>query len=310
MPKIDLPDGWVHQAYCFEVDRPTSTPAISSHQGARRYAWNWGLNLVEEQSMARGAYRLLALRQGASMSEADQWAKTMVPVPWTKEALRRTWNEAKDLACAKSEDEAGQAADDIAARKVLMGLATRQGASRTEARDFAYMVVPQTGWWQQNSKEACSSAFEALGQAFKNYFDALSGKRKGAGVGWPRYKSRRGRQSVSFTTGVIKVLDRHHVQVPVVGTLRVKEPTDKLRLRLASGTARVLRATLVTGGGRTNVSFSVIAERDAEPVKTFETKSQDFFCRSLWTVGLLIQATVGSLGGEGRRPQKRRGLAA
>ncbi|MHB8296479.1 MAG: hypothetical protein ACYDH5_18070, partial [Acidimicrobiales bacterium] len=26
--------------------------------------------------------------------------------------------------------------------------------------------------------------------------------------------------------------------------------------------------------------------RDAEPVKTFETKSQDFFCRSLWTVGL------------------------
>ncbi|MHB8295631.1 MAG: hypothetical protein ACYDH5_13610, partial [Acidimicrobiales bacterium] len=32
---------------------------------------------------------------------------------------------------------------------------------------------------------------------------------------------------------------------------------------------------------------------EAEPVKTFETKSQDFFCRSLWTVGLLIQATVG-----------------
>ncbi|MHB8296497.1 MAG: AfsR/SARP family transcriptional regulator, partial [Acidimicrobiales bacterium] len=44
---------------------------------------------------------------------------------------------------------------------------------------------------------------------------------------------------------------------------------------------------------------------EPEPVKTFETKSQDFFCRSLWTVGLLIQATVGSLGGEGRRPQKR-----
>ncbi|MHB8295384.1 MAG: hypothetical protein ACYDH5_12315 [Acidimicrobiales bacterium] len=143
MPKIDLPDGWVHQAYRFEVDRPTGTPAIASHEGARRYAWNWGLSLVEEQTGAREAYRLLALRQGASTTEADQWTRTMMPVPWSREALRRTWNETK-----------------------------------------------------------------------------------------------------------------------------------------------------------------------AEPVKTFETKSQDFFCRSLWTVGLLIQETVGSLGGEGRRPQKRRGLAA
>jgi hypothetical protein len=47
-----------------------------------------------------------------------------------------------------------------------------------------------------------------------------------------------------------------------------------------------------------------------EPVKTFETSCQDFFCVSLVMVGLLIQATVGSLGGVGRRPQKRCGLAA
>jgi len=33
-----------------------------------------------------------------------------------------------------------------------------------------------------------------------------------------------------------------------------------------------------------------------EPVKAFETEAQDFFCRSVWMVGLLIQATVGSLG--------------
>lgn len=48
----------------------------------------------------------------------------------------------------------------------------------------------------------------------------------------------------------------------------------------------------------------------AEPVKAFETRSQDFFCASVWMVGLLIHATVGSLGGVGRRPQKRCGLAA
>jgi hypothetical protein len=49
---------------------------------------------------------------------------------------------------------------------------------------------------------------------------------------------------------------------------------------------------------------------NTEPVKTFETSCQDFFCVSLVMVGLLIQATVGSLGGVGRRPQKRCGLAA
>jgi hypothetical protein len=47
-----------------------------------------------------------------------------------------------------------------------------------------------------------------------------------------------------------------------------------------------------------------------EPVKAFETRTQDVFCVSVWMVGLLIQATAGSLGGVGRRPQKRRGLAA
>ena len=48
----------------------------------------------------------------------------------------------------------------------------------------------------------------------------------------------------------------------------------------------------------------------AEPVKTFETSSQSFFCASFSIVGLLIHATVGSLGGEGRRWRKRPGLAA
>ena len=55
--------------------------------------------------------------------------------------------------------------------------------------------------------------------------------------------------------------------------------------------------------------FQPVAVR-AESVKAFETSLQDFFCVSVLMVGLLIQATVGSLGGVGRRPQNRRGLAA
>jgi hypothetical protein len=48
----------------------------------------------------------------------------------------------------------------------------------------------------------------------------------------------------------------------VIGGLRVKEPTHKLGLRLSRGTARILRATLVSDGATTFVSFSVLVRRD------------------------------------------------
>ena len=222
MGKLEVPPGWACQAYRFEVDRPSRHQSISSHEGARRFAWNWGLGLVEDRLDARSAYRVLALRQGATADEATAWAKEMVPVPWSLPALRRIWNQEKDD------------------------------------------VAP---WWAENSKECYSSAFEALSVAFKNYFDSRSGARRGSRVGWPQTKRRGGRQSVAFTTGAIAVLDRHHVRLPVNGKLRVKEPTDKLRVRLAAGAARILRATLTTEGSRTYASFAVIAKRSA-PART------------------------------------------
>jgi len=217
MGRLEIPPGWVCQAYRFEVDRPSRHRSISSHEGARRFAWNWGLGLVESQLHARSTYRVLALRQGATAEEATAWAREMAPVPWSLPALRRIWNQEKN---------------DIAP------------------------------WWAENSKECYSAAFEALGAAFKNYFDSRSGTRSGSRVGWPKYKRRGGRQSVAFTTGAIAVLGRHSVQLPVIGRLRVKEPTTKLGERLLAGTARILRATLTSNGQKTFLSFSVLARRD------------------------------------------------
>lgn len=42
---------------------------VPSHTGARRFAWNYMLWLIEEQLHARETFRLLALRQGASLDE-------------------------------------------------------------------------------------------------------------------------------------------------------------------------------------------------------------------------------------------------
>ena len=252
MTKINLPPGWVHRAYRFEVDRPSRHPAIPSHEGAKRFAWNWALGVVEEQLQAKEALRVLALRQGARMVEAEDFATRAATIPALVELneQRRKDHEARV--------QAGK-------RNGPYHPVSEWCPWSAEAMRFIWNRTKDAvaTWWAENSKEAYSSAFEALASAFMNYFGSLSGKRKGLRVGWPRHKARRGRQSVSFTTGAVKILDHHHVQLPVIGRLRVKEPTDKLRLRIEAGTARVLRATLVSEGGKTYVSFAVIATRAA-----------------------------------------------
>ena len=251
MGKIDLPPGWAHQAYRFEVDRPGRCPAVPSHTGAKRFAWNYMLGVVNEQCGARETFRILALRQGAGAEEAQDWAEKMCTIPclvelnekrskdheariaagnarpgeyrpvsewcpWTKEAMRYLWNRVKDE------------------------------------------VAP---WWAVNSKECYSSAFESLARAFEDHFGSRDGTRAGPRVGWPNSKRRSGRQSVAFSTGVLGVVDRHHIRLPVVGELRVKEPTDKLRLKIEAGGARILRATLVSEGAKTYVVFGVLVNR-------------------------------------------------
>ncbi len=263
MSRFQIPDGWRQQAYKFCLDDgERADPAEASHLGARRFAFNFGRRLVTDQLHARNTYRVLALRQGASAKDANTWAQTMVPVPWSQAAMRRIWNDTKDLITARDDAEREAAVENIHAREVLEALALRQGARATEARNYADRVIPTVGWWKENSKEAYSSGFEAAATAFKNYFASKSGTRNGTPVGWPKPKARyRGRASVSFTTGAIGIVDRHHVQLPVIGVRRTKEPTDKLRLKLKDESAKILRATLSQEGGERFVSFNVIVKR-------------------------------------------------
>ncbi|MGC8513139.1 MAG: RNA-guided endonuclease TnpB family protein [Acidimicrobiales bacterium] len=233
------------------MDRPSRHPAIPSHTGAKRFAWNFMLNVVEEQCRAREALRVLALRQGAGMEDAQAWAERMCAVPYLAELneKRRKDHEAKVAA--------GQ-------RTGSYHCVSEWCPWSAEAMRYLWnrMKDEVAPWWAENSKECYSSAFEALAAAFHDHFASRDGTRKGLHVGWPNHKRRRGRQSVSFTTGAVAVLDRHHVQLPVIGVLRVKEPTTKLRCKIEAGGARILRSTLTTEGAKTYVSFGVQATRE------------------------------------------------
>jgi putative transposase len=87
----------VYQAFRFELcPNNLAWSALSSHAGAARFAYNWGLATVSAHMMAYESCRVMALRQGAGAVEAKDWAKAMVgPLPCTLPALRREWNRAK-----------------------------------------------------------------------------------------------------------------------------------------------------------------------------------------------------------------------
>jgi helix-turn-helix protein len=67
----------VIQAYRFALDpTPRQRPALASHCGAARFAYNWGLHLVKQRLEER---------------QTDP----IVQVPWTLPQLRLEWNRAK-----------------------------------------------------------------------------------------------------------------------------------------------------------------------------------------------------------------------
>ena len=87
----------VFQAFRFELcPNNLARSALSSHAGAARFAYNWGLATVSAHMAGYESCRVLALRQGAGGVEAKDWASEVVgPLPCTLPALSREWNRAK-----------------------------------------------------------------------------------------------------------------------------------------------------------------------------------------------------------------------
>jgi putative transposase len=121
-------------------------------------------------------------------------------------------------------------------------------------------------WWAENSKEAYSSGLDALARALDAFSKAKRGERAGA-MGFPRRKKKWAKKSCRFTTGPIKVVDAHHIQLPRIGAIRTKEMTTKLLSKVTAGSARILSATVSEEAGRWFVSFTCQVERDDGPAR-------------------------------------------
>ncbi|MEV7522209.1 RNA-guided endonuclease TnpB family protein [Streptomyces sp. NPDC091371] len=87
-------------------------------------------------------------------------------------------------------------------------------ARQTEAR--AWLSNAPVGVLQQSLRD--------LDAAYRNFFDSLSGKRKGAKLGEPQFKSRRdNRQTARYTkSDRWKIVDTGRLRLPKVGEITVK----------------------------------------------------------------------------------------
>jgi putative transposase len=59
--------------------------------------------------------------------------------------------------------------------------------------------TPDRVWLSEVASVVLVQACQDARRAYRNWFDSLSGKRKGRGVGHPKFRSKRGRQSVRLT---------------------------------------------------------------------------------------------------------------
>ena len=86
MPRFDVPEGWVAQAYRYALDpTPKQERALASHAGAARFAHNHMLALV------RATLDQRATERSYGVAETD-----LTPaLGWSLPALRRTWNQRK-----------------------------------------------------------------------------------------------------------------------------------------------------------------------------------------------------------------------
>lgn len=94
---------------------------------------------------------------------------------------------------------------------------------RAAKKDFNALKAVQFPWVYDVAKDVAEGAFSNLGAALKHYFDWKKGTRKGAKVGFPKFKSKK-RSPQSFRLNNDKfTVDGQHIRIPHLGWVNMAE---------------------------------------------------------------------------------------
>ncbi|MFI5780783.1 RNA-guided endonuclease InsQ/TnpB family protein [Nocardia sp. NPDC051570] len=125
------------------------------------------------------------------------------------------------------------------------------------------------GWRNQVSQQVFEEAAVDLGHGLRAWRDSRTGTRAGPRVGFPRFKAKsstvasfrlRNRCSPRGRASIRVGEDRpRSVTLPVIGVVRVREDTRRLRRMTTKGRARILSATISHRAGRWMISLATEA---------------------------------------------------
>jgi putative transposase len=179
-----------------------------------------------------------------------RYSYRLYPTPGQRQALARAFG------CARVAFN-----DALAARRAAWQAgAPYPSNAEVSARLTASKATPERTWLGGVSSVVLQQALADLNQAYQNFFDSLSGKRKGLKVGPPRLRSRKdARQAIRFTANVrFKVLGNGRLRLPKIGDVEVRWSRE---LAAEPSTVTVIRDS----AGRFFVSFVVEASREPLP---------------------------------------------
>ncbi len=85
-------------------------------------------------------------------------------------------------------------------------------------------LTPERAWLTEVSAVVLQQAVADLNRAYRAFFDSVVGRRKGARVGHPRFRSKKdSRQSVRFTNNShFRVTDTGELRLPKIGDVEVR----------------------------------------------------------------------------------------
>jgi putative transposase len=136
------------------------------------------------------------------------------PAPAQREALARAFG------CARVVFN-----DALAARKAAFEAGEPYiPDAELSARLTAAKKAPERAWLGEVSSVVLQQALADLNAAYRNFFNSLTGKRKGPKAAAPRFRSRKdSRQSVRFTANSrFKVLENGKLRLPKIGDVEVR----------------------------------------------------------------------------------------
>ena len=108
-------------------------------------------------------------------------------------------------------------------------------------------------WWKEVSSNAPTQALRDLEKALKNWRAKRSR--------FPRFKKKKINNDNKARLYGIRVFP-NHIQLPRIGKVRSKEPTDRLLKLIEEGKARIISATISEEAGRFYVSLTCEVEKE------------------------------------------------